>query len=66
MKKLDCEECNDGSVSAAHSFHGSFVHLLYICLGEKRKKKEKASTFRDVKAVDLLHLEVLHVSKSIC
>ena len=58
MKKLDCEECNDGSMSAAHSFHGSFMHLLYICLG---KKKAKASTFRDVKAVDHLHLKVQHI-----
>ena len=57
MKKLDCEERNDGSMSAAHSFHGSFMHLLYICLG----KKGKASTFRDVKAVDHLHLKVQHI-----
>lgn len=38
MKKLDCEERNDGSMSAAHSFHGSFMHLLYICLGKKKEK----------------------------
>jgi len=58
MKKLDCEERNDGSMSAAHSFRGSFMHLLRICLG---KKKRKASAFRDVIAVDRLHLNVQHI-----
>lgn len=36
MKKTDCEEHND----AVHSFHGSFVHLLHICLGGKKEKLE--------------------------